>query len=524
MPLAEEIEASRKARETIRGVTAFDPTPIDDAQRWWQRPQPVDSERLGALYDALGRSALRSDMRRWDRADWAAARGTRYDLPFYQDYSLFGIEDLPWQGGRRTAWIVCGTRSDDGPVCALATLSTPIHSFNAVLAARNELRIDRHSNAAYLAFFCRFVSGDLGPFWILEDEAGLAWASDAPESVEARGSVASALHPMERLTSDEPDDGVLWWRFAALIRYGPSIFYSRLRVFASGAVDMEDDVPCFAALPLEPVDDLASTAVPFASAGPLGPFRFRDPLPVAGASHAVDHGSAVDGHVVARIAAKLVAFGVVNFRLPAEFDRRVIVRATALPFYTGYSLVQVTDRRGLVAQSCFSVIDLDGDDDAPACFLGRAEQDLLDFNDAVAKIGRLRIDADTAAAYVEFYNRPYARADAYRYTVVSSPGELRWRGGSEQDADRIDAERRLEPPRSLSLLRPDPEARDGFWLAVYFRRSRDLGYLPLHVAPDGRLHDPATSEIVIDANLPIFPIVWDERSQFVLRRGAPGRP
>lgn len=524
--LDEQVRAAREAATTIERDHAIVGWQLPDALRWWRHGVLLGPDELGRLHACLARGSLRFGLLESPLDEWRNARATRYALPFYRGYSLFVVDGLPSKPGS-TAFLVVPTGFDDAPTCVLGTESAPIHRFNALVAARGELALDADTSAAYLFFFCRFVRGDEGPFWLVEGPDDLVWTDDAPDLERIRAVVDDELRPIRQLAPIGPPatPDPAGFKYAAFVNFGVPLFYARLKVDPSGNTAMEDDAPAFTDLPIRPRRDTEVVASAFDAVDVLDRFV----IPAGGA--AADHRPTgplklvePDGPRRERIESFLTRRRVVNFvfpdAIPGQARRPVIVRIAALPFYDGCSLIQITDRPGLHAQSCFAIADLDGDPDAPACFLGRSADDLRTFTASLLERSRLRIDAATVAAYVEFVHRPYVQAGAYRYAIVQAADDLRWSFGPGVAGAKAFVERVVEPPRLLAALVPGERATDGFDVAAFVCQRRDFGYRRLRVGTDGTIVDEAGA--VLRPDLPIVPVIWDVRSQFVLRSATDG--
>ena len=157
-----------------------------------------------------------------DAEDWEMSRGV---LPFYPNKSIARLK-CRINGETKPAYYYL---EDGEKPHWLNGTSPPIHKFNA-----SHLKLTPDSVRNYLHFFCFFVRGDKGPFFILEDPK-LATLSPATTK-EDREKIANVAMPAWLI--GERRGG---FRLLAKIFYGNDLFISYLTVSETGEVEMEDD-------------------------------------------------------------------------------------------------------------------------------------------------------------------------------------------------------------------------------------------------------------------------------------------
>ena len=160
-----------------------------------------------------------------------ATRASVFELPFYPDKELIVLRNDSWRPLGAQLCFVQG----EGDLWHLNGTSPPIHEINA----NTELVLTESNVLNYLAFFCFFVRGEEGPFFII----------DRPENMFLpKGAFNDELKEVYRapqLWGQDPDGD---WRASALIYYSNAVFIADFSIHLSGMVEMEDDQPVLADL------------------------------------------------------------------------------------------------------------------------------------------------------------------------------------------------------------------------------------------------------------------------------------
>lgn len=155
-------------------------------------------------------------------------------LPFYDGARIVRLSPRP--NGRihpTRYWI-----DKEGDLYRLNGTSPPIHELNAKLP----LRIDASNVADYLKFFCFFVRGEEGPFFIF-DHLNLA---DMSEDVTEEDAKLIADHVRPSWLIGEREKG---FDIAAPVYYSDALFAAYFYVQRSGMIEMKDDFPLVVDLP-----------------------------------------------------------------------------------------------------------------------------------------------------------------------------------------------------------------------------------------------------------------------------------
>ncbi|GHD62746.1 hypothetical protein GCM10017083_51960 [Thalassobaculum fulvum] len=161
-------------------------------------------------------------------------------LPFYRDVRLIRVRDRLWEHRHLAIFYL-----SHGPsLYRLNGTSPPIHEVNA----KAGLSITEANALAYLRFFCFFVRGEEGPFYILESTADPCLnPALSPRAVEV---VRNTIRP----ASLEGRNGRGHFLADAVIAYSNALFIGNFGIQPTGMIDMIDDEPIAADLNARVVD------------------------------------------------------------------------------------------------------------------------------------------------------------------------------------------------------------------------------------------------------------------------------
>lgn len=160
------------------------------------------------------------------------ATGRQYSLPFYQNARLIEFRDEAWRPvGARRFFLQVGS-----DICSLEGRSQPIHEVNTL----HPVALNDRNVLEYCAFFCFFVHGDAGPFFILDrlDSAFIPAGMD-------RERILTAFRTPTLVSGD----GGSGWLISAAVYYSNAIFHADFFVHPNGRVDMRNDQPFLTDLP-----------------------------------------------------------------------------------------------------------------------------------------------------------------------------------------------------------------------------------------------------------------------------------
>jgi hypothetical protein len=532
--LDEQLRETRKSISKLSEKFTVAPEQLVDDMRWWRNRKIVDVASLEKLYEYLKKTALRFYVSRFTPDEWKQSQASEYELPFYPDYSLFKIttnrKNLPGE----TRFFIAHAKREPAPVCLPDSRSGPIYAFNDRLAERKELLINAETAAAYLVFFSRSVDGQLGPFWIVEDERDFVWTGTDERANEVRQAVVRSLQPVQRLLDANEPNKEGHHYLTAFVNYGAYLFFSRFDVDTQGRVEMQEDAPSFSLLPVRTRKRNAEVQADFPGGkvldgrhlSVLAETRGRDgDFPATG-----ERALTEDEEV--RLRDHLRARGIVNFTLPRKDEKgyaKISLTIRTLKFYRGYSLFRVIDRRGLYAKSFFVILDDGGNSGAPACHLGHSVTDLIAFNRLLAEKGikALSIDSTTVVDYLQFYFKPYVQCAKHEFSIAASLEELRWSSRHRTFENGIaNVKSHFEPIHLLDHFESVQERFLRFerfkgttcfelLACTYSRNAFATGRFT--VSTDGTVLEGPHVALITDP--PLIPEIYDERWQFRIRGG-----
>lgn len=195
--------------------------------RW--RPAADEVRALVASDPGLSAAGLRTD-----------GAGTKVQvtgLAWYERALLVRVCDPGWPNPALTAYFVLDAA---GALVRLPGVSTPLHD----LAASEPLRLTPANVLGYLKFFCFFVRGDEGAFYILEQPDDPMVPSDVSESL--RRVLRETVRPAFLDGRDEQGRYVC----EAVVWYSNALFIARFGIGKDGSMEMLSDEPIAADLPI----------------------------------------------------------------------------------------------------------------------------------------------------------------------------------------------------------------------------------------------------------------------------------
>ena len=157
-------------------------------------------------------------------------------LPFYDTVALILVHDPNWVNKRLNIYYL----TDQGNLFRLNGTSPPIHEVNA----KAPIKITEQNVLEYLRFFCFFVRGEEGPFYIaesMEDPNMPREMDDTTRSViegTIRGSTYEGTNEQNHFLAD------------AVVFYSNALFIANFAIQPTGMIEMLDDEPIAADLPV----------------------------------------------------------------------------------------------------------------------------------------------------------------------------------------------------------------------------------------------------------------------------------
>lgn len=164
-------------------------------------------------------------------------------LPFYEKVALIQVKDPNWVNKKLTIYYL----TDQGNLFRLNGTSPPIHEVNA----KAPIKVTEENVLDYLKFFCFFVRGEEGPFYIAED------MSDPNMPSEMDDTTRSVIEGTIRDASFEGMNEQGHYLCDAVVFYSNALFIANFAIQPTGMIEMLDDEPIAADLPVKievPVD------------------------------------------------------------------------------------------------------------------------------------------------------------------------------------------------------------------------------------------------------------------------------
>lgn len=157
-------------------------------------------------------------------------------LPFYEQVALIRVKDPAWTPQNLFIYYL----TDQGNLYWLNGTSPPIHEVNA----KAPIRITEENVLDYLRFFCFFVRGEEGPFLISEamDDPYLPKQLDDKTKTVIENTVRPASY------EGKNDQG--YFLCDAVVYYSNALFIANFAVQPGGMIEMLDDEPIAADLPV----------------------------------------------------------------------------------------------------------------------------------------------------------------------------------------------------------------------------------------------------------------------------------
>ncbi|WP_424967169.1 ankyrin repeat domain-containing protein [Dinoroseobacter sp. S375] len=192
--------------------------------------QPVAGEELAAFIEKInpvdGRYKLNLE----------TVECHRRSLPWYDTVELIQLRD---KSLRKPKLALCYLRDGEN-LFRLNGTSPPIHEVNA----KAPVKINEQNVADYLRYFCFFVRGEEGPFYVLEDAADPLLSIREPT---LRSVVEGTARPLSFDGMNPQGDYLV----NAVIYYSNAIFIAQFAVQPGGMVRMVEDEPIAADLPFK---------------------------------------------------------------------------------------------------------------------------------------------------------------------------------------------------------------------------------------------------------------------------------
>ncbi len=158
-------------------------------------------------------------------------------LPFYKNIAMVRVSDRNWDKGVGPFWFL----AKQGQMFHLDGSSTPIHEANEAAP----VSITEDNALDYLRFFCFFVHGDEGPFLIIEDIEDNAFDHSKMDD-SMRKVLEGSIQPASYEGRNEKGE----LQTTGMVLYGDAMFAARFSMTDNGLIEMTDDEPIAADLPV----------------------------------------------------------------------------------------------------------------------------------------------------------------------------------------------------------------------------------------------------------------------------------
>jgi hypothetical protein len=157
-------------------------------------------------------------------------------LPFYETVALIRVRDPNWVNKKLNIYYL----TDQGNLFRLNGTSPPIHEVNA----KAPIKVTEANVLEYLKFFCFFVRGEEGPFYVAEsmDDTNMPTGMDDTTRSVVEGTVRPAT--FEGMNEQGH------YLCEAVVFYSNALFIANFAIQPTGMIEMLDDEPIAADLPV----------------------------------------------------------------------------------------------------------------------------------------------------------------------------------------------------------------------------------------------------------------------------------
>ncbi|MEZ5815362.1 MAG: hypothetical protein R3E13_11695 [Alphaproteobacteria bacterium] len=157
-------------------------------------------------------------------------------LPFYDQVALIRVRDPNWTNPKLNVYYL----TDQGNLFRLNGTSPPIHEVNA----KAPIKVTEENVLDYLRFFCFFVRGEEGPFYVAETMEDPNMPTEMDETT--RSVIEGTIRPATFEGVNEQGH----YLCDAVVFYSNALFIANFAVQPTGMIEMLDDEPIAADLPV----------------------------------------------------------------------------------------------------------------------------------------------------------------------------------------------------------------------------------------------------------------------------------
>lgn len=155
-------------------------------------------------------------------------------LPFYEQVALIRVIDPNWTNPKLNLYYL----TYEGKLFRLNGTSPPIHEVNA----KAPIKVTEENVLDYLRFFCFFVRGEEGPFYVAES------MEDPNMPTEMDDTNRSVIEGTVRPATFEGVNDQGHYLCEAVVFYSNALFTANFSVQPTGMIEMLDDEPIAADL------------------------------------------------------------------------------------------------------------------------------------------------------------------------------------------------------------------------------------------------------------------------------------
>jgi ankyrin repeat protein len=211
-------------RSMVSDVTECKPLPIGknwDANVGWHK----GDSKSAKPYVERTKKALKTKNENCEARGWVVERGS---LSFYPGSDIVKVHSNSWQHRNRAYYFL----ENGNEIFHLNGTSPPIHEFHS----KHSLSLNIGNALDYLRFFCFFVRGEEGAFFIFDHVNDMLFSEDM--SLADRKELATASYPAWIITASEEG-----FEACSQVFYGKQIFGAYFFIQTTGMIEMRDDFP-----------------------------------------------------------------------------------------------------------------------------------------------------------------------------------------------------------------------------------------------------------------------------------------
>lgn len=163
------------------------------------------------------------------RTSPASTKVSWRSLSFFESVALIRVQDPNWVNKKLAVYYL----TDQGNLFRLNGTSPPIHEVNN----KAPIKVNEDNVLDYLRFFCFYVRGDEGPFYVTEDIEDPNLPQDMDES--ARSVIEGTIRPASYEGMNEQGHFLC----EAVVFYSNALFIANFAIQPSGMIEMLNDEP-----------------------------------------------------------------------------------------------------------------------------------------------------------------------------------------------------------------------------------------------------------------------------------------